>query len=114
VPAIQERPPLPSFGPSSSLLQPVTLVFSLPIINFVSAQPPVPPAPAVTTAVVAVSVTSSAPTSPAAQPKSESVPAPASTKDPGSETDSYPQLAFALMPRPQPDAPPPPPSSSGL
>jgi hypothetical protein len=74
----------------------------------------VPPAPAVTTAVVAVSMTYSAPAAPAAQPPSESVPALASTADPGSETDSDPQLAFALLPRLRPDAPPPPPSSSGL
>jgi hypothetical protein len=39
-------------------------------------------------------MTSSAP---AAQPQSESVPVPASTTDPGSETDSDPQLAFALL-----------------
>jgi hypothetical protein len=58
----------------------------------------VPPAPAVTTAAVAVSVTSSAPVAHAAQPLSESVPALASTADPGSETDFDPQLAFALLP----------------
>jgi hypothetical protein len=74
----------------------------------------VPPAPVVTTAVVAVSVTSSTLAAPAAQPSSESVPTPASTVDPGSETDSDPQLAFALLPRLRPDAPPPPPSSSSL
>jgi hypothetical protein len=88
VPAIQAGPPLPTVGPSSSPLQPVTLVFSSLVISSVSTQPPVPPAPAVTTAVVVVSVTSSAPA------------APASTADPGSETNSDPQLAFALLPRP--------------
>jgi hypothetical protein len=50
--------------------------------------------------VVAVSVTSLAPATPTAQPPSESVPAPASTTDPRSKTDSDPQLAFALLPRP--------------
>jgi hypothetical protein len=114
VPAIQAGPPLPSFGPSRSPLRPVTLDFSSPVISSVSAQPPVPLAPAVTTAVAAVSVTTSAPAAPTAQPQSESVPALASTTDPRSETDSNPQLAFALLPRPRPDAPPPPPSSSGL
>jgi hypothetical protein len=98
VPAIQAEPPLPSFGPSPSPLRPVTLDFSSPVISSVSAQPPVPPAPAVTTAVVAVSVTTSAPVAPAAQPLFESVPAPVSTVDPRSETDSDPQLAFALLP----------------
>jgi hypothetical protein len=112
VPAIQPGPPLPTVGPSSSPLWLVTLVFTSSVIGSVSSQPPVPPAPAVTTAVVAVSVTSSAPAAPAAQPPSESVLAPASTADPGSETDSDPQLAFALLPRPRPDAPPPPPPSS--
>jgi hypothetical protein len=114
VPAIQVGPPPPSVGPSSSPLRPVTLVFLSPIISSVSTQPPVPPAPDVTTAVMAVSMTSSAPTAPAAQPPSESVPAPASTADPGSETDSDPQLVFALLPQPRPDAPSPPPSSSGM
>jgi hypothetical protein len=114
VPAIQAGPPLPTVGPSSSQLRPVTLVFSSPVISSVSSQPPVPLAPAVTTAAMAVSVTSSAPAAPAAQPQSESVPAPASTTDPGFETDSDPQLAFALLPRPRPNAPPPPPSSSGV
>ena len=66
VPALQAGPPLPSFGPSSSPLRPVTLVFSSSVISSVSAQLLVPPAPAVTTAGVAVSVTSSAPASPAA------------------------------------------------
>jgi hypothetical protein len=74
----------------------------------------VPPALVVATAAVVVSVTSLAPAAPAAQPQFESVPAPASTTDPGSETDSVPQLVFALLPRPRPDAPPPPPSFSGL
>jgi hypothetical protein len=41
VPAIQGGPPLPSVGPSSSPLRPVTLVFTSPVINFVSPQPPV-------------------------------------------------------------------------
>jgi hypothetical protein len=114
VPAIQAGPPLPSIGPSSSPLRPVTLVFSSLVISSISAQPPVPPAPVVTTAVVAVSVTSSAPVAPTAQPPSELVPTLASMVDPGSETNSDPQLAFALLPRPRPNAPPPPPSSSGL
>jgi hypothetical protein len=74
----------------------------------------VPPASAVTTVVVAVFVTASAPADPASQPLSESVPAPTSTADPGFETDSDPQLVFALLPRPRPDAPSPPPSSSGV
>jgi hypothetical protein len=94
VPAIQPGPPLPTVGPSSSLLRPVTLVFTSPVIGSVSSQSPVPPAPAVTTADVAVSVTSLAPTAPVAQPSSESVPALASTTDPRSETDSDPQLVF--------------------
>jgi hypothetical protein len=114
VPAIQPGPPLPTVCPSSSLLRPVTLVFTSPVIGSVSTQPPVPPAPAVTTAAVAVSVTSSAPAAPGAQPPSESVPAPASTADPRSETDSDPQLAFALLPRPRPDAPLTPPPSSDV
>jgi hypothetical protein len=114
VPAIQPGPPLPSVGPSSSPLRPVTLVFVSPVIGSVSSQPLVPPAPVVTTAVVAVSVTSSAPAAPAAQLPSESVPAPASTADPGSKTNSDPQLAFALLPQPRPDAPPPPPPSSDV
>ncbi len=66
VPAIQSGPPLPSVGPSSSPLRPVTLVFTSPVIGSVSSQPPVPPALAITTAAVAVSVTSSALTAPAA------------------------------------------------
>jgi hypothetical protein len=65
VPAIQPGPPLPTASPSSSPLWPVTLVFTSPVISFVSTQPPVPPAPAVTTAAVAVSVTSSALAAPA-------------------------------------------------
>jgi hypothetical protein len=68
VPAIQAGPPLPSFGPSPSPLRPVTLDFSSPVISSVSAQPLVPPAPAVTTTAVAVSVTTSALATPAAQP----------------------------------------------
>jgi hypothetical protein len=90
VPAIQLGPPLPTLGPSSSLLRLVTLVFTSPVIGSISSQSPVPPAPAVTTAAVAVSVTSLAPAAPAAQLPSKSVPAPASTADPGSETDSDP------------------------
>jgi hypothetical protein len=65
VPAIQVGPPLPSVGPSSSPLRPVTLVFTSPVINSVSSQPLVPPAPAVTTTAVAVTVTSSALAAPA-------------------------------------------------
>jgi hypothetical protein len=98
VPAIQLGPPLPTIGPSSSPLRPVTLVFTSLVISSVSSQLPVSLAPAVTTTTMAVSVTSSAPAAPAAQPPSESVPAPASTADPGFETDSDPQLAFALLP----------------
>jgi hypothetical protein len=66
VPAIQAGPPLPTVGPSSSSLRPVTLVFSSPVISSVSTQPPVPPALAVTTAAVAMSVTSFAPIASAA------------------------------------------------
>jgi hypothetical protein len=100
VPAIHPRLHLPIVGPSSSPLRSVTLVFSSPVISSISTQLPVPAAPAVTTVAMVVYVTSLAPTAPAAQPSSESVPAPASTADPGSETDSDPQLAFALLPRP--------------
>jgi hypothetical protein len=106
VPAIQPGPPLPTFGPSSSPLRPVTLAFTSPVCSSVCPQPPVPPAYVVTTTAVVVSMTTSNLAAPAAQPQSESVPALASTADPGSETDSKPQLAFALLPRPQPDAPP--------
>jgi hypothetical protein len=98
VPAIQAGPPLPPFGPSPSPFWSVTLDFSSPVVGTVSAQPPVPPVPAITTAAVAVSMTTSAPADPAAQPLSESVPAPTSNADPRSETDSNPQLAFALLP----------------
>jgi hypothetical protein len=66
VPAIQAGPPLPIVGLSSSPLRPFTLVFSSPVISFVSTHPLVPPAPVVTTAAVAVSMTSSAPAAPAA------------------------------------------------
>ena len=90
VPAIQAGPPLPSVGPSSSPIQSVTLDFSAPVISSVGCQPPVPPALDVTTTSVAMSMTSSATAAPAAQPSSESVPAPVSTADPGSETDSDP------------------------
>jgi hypothetical protein len=100
VPAIQPGPPLPTVGPSSSPLRPVILAFTSPVLSSVCPKPPVPPASAVTTTVVAVSVTSSDPAASAMQPQSESVPAPASTADPGSETNSDPQLAFALLPRP--------------
>jgi hypothetical protein len=112
VPALQLGPPV---GPSSSPLRSVTLAFTSPVFSSVCPQPSVPPASAVPTTAVAVSVTtSSAPAAPAAQLLSESVPAPASTADPGSETDSDPQLAFALLPRLRPDAPPPPPPTSGV
>jgi hypothetical protein len=100
VPVIQPGPPLPSVGPSSSPLRPITLVFTTPVISSNIPQPPVPPASAVTTAAVAVSVTSSVLAAPTAQLLSESVPAPASTTDFRSKTDSDPQLAFALLPRP--------------
>jgi hypothetical protein len=98
VPTLPVGPPLSSFGPSSPL-RPVTLDFSSPVVGPISAQSPVPPAPAVTTAAMVVSVTAPAPKDPASQPSSELVPAPASTIDPGSETNSDPQLAFALLPR---------------
>jgi hypothetical protein len=98
VPALQAGPPVPSFGPSPSPLRPVTLDFSAPVVGTVSAQLPVPPAPAITTAAVAVSVTTPAPADPASQPSPKSVPAPNSTTDPGSETDSDFQLVFALLP----------------
>jgi hypothetical protein len=88
--AIQLGPSLPTASPSSSPLRSVTLIFTSLVISSVSPQSLVPPAPAVTTADVAVSVTSSAPAAPAVQPPPESVPAPASTADPGSETDSDP------------------------
>jgi hypothetical protein len=114
VPAIQPGPPLSTVGLPSSPLRPVTLVFTLPVIGSVSTQSLVPPASAVTTAAVAVSVNSLAPAAPVAQLPSESVPAPASIVDPGSETDSDPQLVFALLPRPRPDAHPPPPPSSDV
>jgi hypothetical protein len=63
--ALQAGPPLPSFGPSPSPLRPVTLDFSSPVVGTISAQPSVPPAPAVTTAIVAISVTAPAPADPA-------------------------------------------------
>jgi hypothetical protein len=66
VPAIQPGLPLPTVGPSSSLLRPVTLVFMSPVIRSINSQPPVPPAPVVTTAAVAVPVTSSTPAASAA------------------------------------------------
>jgi hypothetical protein len=114
VPAIQSGPPLPSVGPSSSPLRPVTLAFTSPVLSSVCPQPLVPLASVVITTAVAVSVTPSVPAASAAQPQSESVPAPASTADPGSETDSDPQPAFALLPRPRPDAPPLPPPASDV
>jgi hypothetical protein len=111
-PALHPGPPV---GPSSSPLWPVTLAFTSPVFSSVCPQPSVPPASAVPTTAVAVSMTtSSAPAALAAQLLSESVPAPASTVDPGSETNSDPQLAFALLPRPRPDAPPPPPPTSDV
>ena len=87
--------------------------FSSSVVRTVSVQPLVPPAPAVTTAAVVVSATAPAPVD-LAQPMLESVPAPTSTADHGSETDSDPQLAFALLPRPRPDVPSSPPSYSGV
>jgi hypothetical protein len=112
VPALQSGPPFPSVGLSP--LRPVTLAFTSPVLSSVCPQPPVPPASAVTTTVVVVSMTTSVPTASAARPQSESVPALASTVDPGSETDSDPPPAFALLPRPRPDAPPPPPPASDV
>jgi hypothetical protein len=88
--AIQPGPPLPIVGPSSSPLRPVTLAFTSLVLSSVCPQPPVPPASAVPTTAVAVSVTTSVLAASAAQPQSESVLAPASTTDPGSETDSDP------------------------
>jgi hypothetical protein len=110
VPALQSGPPFPSVGLSP--LRPVTLAFTSPVLSSVCPQPPVPPASAVTTTVVAVPVATSVPAASAARPLSESVLAPASTADPGSETDSNPPPAFALLPRPRPDAPPSPPPAS--
>jgi hypothetical protein len=49
VPAIQPGPPLPSVGPSSSPLRPVTLAFTSPVLSSVCPQPSVPPASVVTT-----------------------------------------------------------------
>jgi hypothetical protein len=112
VPAIQSGPPVPTVGPSP--LRSVTLAFTSPVLSSVCPQPPVPPASAVTTTVVAVSMTTSVLAAPAARPQSESVPAPASTADPGFETDSDPPPAFALLPRSRPDAPPPPPPASDV
>jgi hypothetical protein len=66
VPALQAGNPLPSFGPSSSPLRPVTLVFLSSVISSISTPPPVPLALAVTTAAVAVYVTSSASVAPTA------------------------------------------------
>jgi hypothetical protein len=66
VPAIQSGPPLPIVGPSSSLLRPVTLAFTSPVLSFVCPQPLVPPASDVPTTAVAVSVTTSDPTASAA------------------------------------------------
>ena len=89
VPALQSGPPFPSVGPS--LLRPVTLSFTSPVLSSVCPQPPVPPASAATTTVVVVSVTTLDSAAPAARPQSESVPALAFTADPGSETDSDPR-----------------------
>jgi hypothetical protein len=91
VPAIQSGPSLSSVGPSSSPRRSVTLAFTSPVLSSVCPQPPVPPASAVTTTAMAVSATTSDPAVSAAQLQSESVPAPASTADPGSETNSDPR-----------------------
>ena len=120
VPPVQSAPPPPLHAPvvpsilsgppvGTSPLRPVTLAFTSPVLSSVCPQPPVPPASA-----VAVSVTTSVLVAPAARPQFESVPAPASTADPGSETDSNPPPAFALLPRPRPDAPPLPPPASDV
>jgi hypothetical protein len=109
VPPVQSAPPPPLHAPvvpsilsgppvGTSPLRPVTLAFTSPVLSSVCPQPPVPPASVVSTTAVAISVTTSLPTAPAARPHSESVPAPASTADP--ETDSNPPPAFALLPRP--------------
>jgi hypothetical protein len=79
-------------------LRPVTLDFSTQVVGPGSAQPPMPPAFAVTTLAMVVSVTTPAPADPTSQPASESAPALASTTDSGSETDSDTLLAFALLP----------------
>jgi hypothetical protein len=100
VPALQSGPPLHSFGPSISSLRPVTLDFSTQVVRPVSTQPPAPLASVVTTAIVVVSMTAPAPADPTPQPTLEPVPAPTSAAYPGSETDSDPHLAFALLPRP--------------
>jgi hypothetical protein len=102
------------FGHTISPLRPVTLDFSTLVVGPVIAQSLVPPVPAITTTVVAVSMNAPAPADPAPQPTSKSVPALASTADPRSETDSDPQLMFALLPRLRPDAPSPPPFASRL
>jgi hypothetical protein len=62
VPAIQSGPPLPTVGPSSSPLRPVTLSFTSPVLSSVCPQPLVPPASDVPTTAVVVSVTTSDPT----------------------------------------------------
>jgi hypothetical protein len=109
VPPVQSAPPPPLHAPvvpsilsgppvGTSPLRPVTLAFTSPVLSSVCPQPPVPPASVVSTTAVAISVTTSLPTAPAARPHSVSVPAPASTADP--ETDSNPPPAFALLPRP--------------
>jgi hypothetical protein len=71
VPALHLGPPLHSFGPSISSLRPVTLDFSTQVIRPVSAQPPLPPAYAITTTIMAVFVTAPAPAVPAPQPTSK-------------------------------------------
>jgi hypothetical protein len=114
VPGLQSRPLLHSFGPSIFPLRPVTLDFSTQVVGPVSAQPPVPPASAITTIAVVVSVTALVPADLAPQPASESAPALASTTYPGSETDFDTQLVFALLPQLRPDVPLPPPSYFGL
>jgi hypothetical protein len=65
IPALQAGPTLPSVGPSPSLLRPVTLDFSSPVVGTISTQSLVPPTPAVTTAAMAVSMTAPAPADPA-------------------------------------------------
>jgi hypothetical protein len=63
---------------------------------------------------VGVTVLAPVPAAQALYPALESTPAPASTADPGSETDSDPLPVFALTARPRRDVPAPPSSSSSL
>jgi hypothetical protein len=109
VPAIQSGPQLHSFGRTISPLRPVTLDFSTQIVGAINAQPLVPLVSAVATPVVVVTVPAPMSVAQAPQPVSESAPSLGSTADPGSKTDSDLLPAFALAPRPQPDAPAPPP-----